>query len=136
MNKKYLLSGLLLLIVIIAGTIIWNGSIGNSSKGTTRSSESPRAPLPKEVTVTLDKNGFSPKEVTIKVGSAVRWKNVSGAKQTVNSDNYPTNQLHKELNFGLFNNNATVVYIFKKPGTYGYHNQLHPEQKGKIVVEE
>lgn len=91
--------------------------------------------LPKEATVTLDKKGFSPDVLTIKEGSAVRWKNESGEKQTVNSDEYPTNQLHKELNFGIFNNNSSVVYIFKKPGTYGYHNQFHPEQKGKVIVE-
>ncbi|MGH7204456.1 MAG: cupredoxin domain-containing protein [Candidatus Levyibacteriota bacterium] len=72
--------------------------------------------------------------MTIQTGSAVRWKNISGEKQTVNSDNYPTNQLHRELNFGIFNDEATVVYIFKKPGIYGYHNQFHPEQKGTITV--
>ncbi|HZE87272.1 MAG TPA: cupredoxin domain-containing protein [Methylomirabilota bacterium] len=90
--------------------------------------------LAKEVTVTLDKNGFSPATVTIKKGTAVRWKNASGKEQTVNSDNYPTNQLHKELNFGAFNNGSTVMYTFTKPGTYGYHNQFHPEQKGTIIV--
>ena len=92
--------------------------------------------LPKEVTVTLTKDGFSPATVTIKTGSAVRWKNTSGDKQTVNSDNYPTNQMHRELNFGVFNDGATVVYIFKKPGTYGYHNQFHKEQTGKIIATE
>lgn len=104
---------------------------GNHNKQTSKQAK----PLPKEVTVTLDKDGFSPKEVTIQVGSAVRWKNVSGEKQTVNSDKYPTNQLHKELNFGIFNNGSSVVYIFKKPGTYGYHNQLRHEQTGKVIVE-
>ncbi len=90
--------------------------------------------LAKEVTVTLDKNGFTPNKVTIKKGAAVRWKNVSSNEQTVNSDNYPTNQLHKELNFGVFNNSSTVMYIFTKSGTYGYHNQFHPEQKGIVIV--
>jgi plastocyanin len=133
MKKKYLLSGLLLLI-IIAGLVIWKGNKDNSSKSTTRSSESSRAPLPKEVTVILDKKGFSPAVVTIKVGSAVRWKNVSGDNQTVNSDDYPTNQLHRELNFGIFANGSSVVYTFTKPGVYGYHNQFHHEQTGKVIV--
>lgn len=92
--------------------------------------------VPKEITVTLDKNGFSPKEVTINKGVAVRWRNKSGKQQTVNSDNYPTNQLHKELNFGVFNNESSVIYIFTKEGTYGYHNQLNPDQKGTIVVKQ
>lgn len=90
--------------------------------------------LEKEVTVTLDDTGFSPKTVTIKPGTAIRWKNDTKDKQTVNSDNYPTNQLHKELNFGIFNAGTSVQYIFTKPGTYGYHNQLHPDQTGTIIV--
>lgn len=90
--------------------------------------------LPKEVTISLDKNGFSPDALTVKVGTAVRWKNVSGNKQTVNSDNYPTNQLHKELNFGIVNSGSSVVYIFKASGSYSYHNQFHPEQKGTVIV--
>lgn len=64
------------------------------------------------------------------------WRLVSGDKQTINSDDYPTNQLHKELNFGIFEDGSSVVYIFKKPGKYGYHNQLIPEQKGVVIVSE
>jgi plastocyanin len=134
MNKKYLLGSSLLLIFLIIGGGIWQMTQHSPSKANIRPSESQRAPLPKEVTIVLDKNGFTPKEVTIKAGSAIRWKNESGTKQTVNSDNYPTNQLHKELNFGIFPNGSSVVYTFTKPGVYGYHNQFHPEQKGKITV--
>ena len=130
MKQKYLIL-LGLLVVLIAGFFLLNGVNKNQSKTQTHQS----TPLPKEVTVTLDKNGFAPNVVTIKVGTAVRWKNISGDKQTVNSDNYPTNQLHKELNFGIFNSGSSVVYIFKTAGTYGYHNQLHHEQTGKIIVE-
>ncbi len=90
--------------------------------------------LPKEVTVTLDKNGFRPATVTINVSSAVRWKNESGAQQTVNSDNYPTNQLHRDLNFGVFTSGSSVTHTFTTPGTYEYHNQFHHEQTGKIIV--
>ena len=111
--------------------MVWKSKPTNQIKNTTAKQ---RAPLPKEATVTLDKNGFSPSQVTIKVGGAIRWKNISGAQQTVNSDNYPTNQLHRELNFGAFNNGSSVVYTFIKPGLYGYHNQFHHEQEGKILV--
>jgi len=90
--------------------------------------------VPVEVVIQVDKHGFSPKEVTIKPGTIVRWKNVSGAAQTVNSDYYPTNQLHKELNFGIFNSGSSFVFVFSQPGSYGYHNQFHPEQKGTIIV--
>ncbi len=132
MNKKYLFGIGIVILILLVGIFIEKPTKHTNQKG--NSSVNKIKPLPKEVTVTLDKNEFSPKKVTINVGSAVRWKNISGKAQTVNSDNYPTNQLHKELNFGVFNSGSSVVYTFTKPGTYGYHNQLHHEQEGKIIV--
>lgn len=133
MNKKFVILGVIL-IATISVFFLWNEASKRATKST---SETKKAGLlPKEVTVALDKNGYSPNTVTIKAGSAVRWKNVSGEKQTVNSDNYPTNQLHRELNFGIFETGSSVVYIFKNSGKYGFHNQFHPEQKGEVIVTE
>jgi len=137
MSKKQLLPIIFIIIVIIllvAGVFIWKGTTQKSQTNNTTKAMKQVAPLPKVVMVTLDKNGFNPNAVTIKVGSAVRWINKSGKPQTVNSDIYPTNQLHKELNFGIFSNDSTVVYTFTKTGVYGYHNQFHHEQEGKIIV--
>jgi plastocyanin len=131
MKQRYVLP-VAVIILLILGAVLWLGFF-TKNKPTSRSFRT-NAVLPKEIVVKLDKNGFSPKEVTIKTGTAVRWTNVSGDKQTVNSDNYPTNQLHRELNFGVFNNGSSVVYIFTKTGTYGYHNQLNYKQAGKIIV--
>ena len=135
MNKKYVIGFGILFIIILGGVgslFLWKKSVVPPK--TVHPYTKMNTVLAKEVTVTLDKNGFTPKTVTIKIDTAIRWKNVSGAQQTVNSDNYPSNQLHKELNFGEFNNNSSVMYIFTKAGTYGYHNQFHPEQKGTINV--
>jgi plastocyanin len=134
MKKKYLIGIGLLLILVIVGLGLWQTTEHSASKEVTKSPKNQRAPLPKEVTITLNKDGFTPKETTIKAGSAVRWKNESGTAQTVNSDNYPTNQLHKELNLGIFASESSVIYTFTKSGIYGYHNQFHPEQKGTITV--
>ncbi|HSX09480.1 MAG TPA: cupredoxin domain-containing protein [Candidatus Saccharimonadales bacterium] len=131
MNKRNLSIIIVLILLCILRIIAVQTSI--NSKNNTPSSKHVR-PLPKIVTVKLNKAGFSPKTVIISAGSAVVWKNVSGSQETVNSDNYPTNQLHKELNFGIFNNGSSVVYTFTKPGIYGYHNQLHHEQQGKVIV--
>jgi plastocyanin len=132
MKQKQIVSTIFILLVfVVVGFIVWRQL---PHKTSTKSVSKTPAALPQEVTIELEKNGFSPNEVTIKVGTAVRWKNVSGDKQTVNSDDYPTNQLHKKLNFGIFNDGSSVVYIFKTPGVYGYHNQFHPNQKGMVIV--
>jgi len=132
MKQRFIfILGFVLIVLLLGGYFAWK---------VVKSSQKPHyavrmnTVLAKEVDVTLSANGFSPKEVTIKPGTAVRWKNNTNKPQTVNSDNYPTNQLHKELNFGVFNAGSSVQYIFTKPGTYGYHNQLHPDQTGTIIV--
>jgi plastocyanin len=130
---KKIIIPLLLIVLGAGGYFVWKASTQTPSTNTTTQKKQVK-PLPKEVTVTLDKEGFKPNKVTIQVGSAVRWKNDRAEKQTVNSDNYPTNRLHRELNFGVFNSGSSVVYVFTKPGTYGYHNQFLPEQKGQIIV--
>ncbi len=125
-----------IILPIIVLTIIAVYFVISGQNYTTKTSDekTTKQELPKEITVILDKDGFKPSNITVKPGTAVRWKNESGERQTVNSNDYPTNQLHKELNFGIFEDGSSVVYIFKKPGKYGYHNQLKPEQKGVITV--
>ena len=127
---------IIFLITLAGGLLIWRGVKNTKQAPTPKTNKKAKhaAPLPREILVQLDKSGFNPSEVTIKTGTAVRWENISGDRQTVNSDDYPTNQLHRELNFGVFNNGASFVYIFKAPGTYGYHNQFHPEQEGKVIL--
>lgn len=134
MKRKYPIILALIILVLVGCFVAWKMIKTSHQSTPPKSPAAKRAPLPKEVTVTLGKNGFTPTQVTIKVGSAIRWVNKSGKPETVNSDNYPTNQLHKELNFGEFANGSSVVYTFTKPGTYGYHNQFHHEQEGKVIV--
>jgi plastocyanin len=92
------------------------------------------APLPTEVNVELTDTGFSPKTVTIAKGSAVRWTNKTSKQASVNSDNYPDNQLYRQLNLGLFQPGSTLVLIFNDKGTFGYHDQLNPDVKGSVTV--
>ncbi len=134
MNKRSLFILGLLTIVVALGVVVVHTKKPTSPTEHNTTEIKKIKPLPKMAVVTLSKDGFSPKTVTIAVGSAIRWKNISGSQQTVNSDTYPTNQLHRELNFGLFNSGSSVTYTFMKPGTYGYHNQLNPKQKGEIIV--
>lgn len=133
LKMKLKISILIAAVLITAVLVVW--ATTNNSKTKDQVVKKP-AQLPREVVIALDKKGFFPPEKIINAGTAVRWKNISGEKQTVNSDDYPTNQLHKELNFGIFEDGSSVVYIFKKSGKFGYHNQLKPDQKGIIIVSE
>jgi len=104
----------------------------NQSSGQTQGVQ----PLPNIDTIILTKNGFSPDKTAIKKGTAIKWTNDSGTdKASVNSDDYPTNQRFPELNLGIINKGSSVAHIFTTAGTYTYHNQFNPKQKGTIVVE-
>ncbi len=139
-NKLKLLAiGALVLVVLVGIAYSWNRNAKSVATTPTETNkpQTLSAEVPKEDGVTLTDKGFEPASLTVKKGMAVRWTNKSTMpKSSVNSDDYPTNKLYPELNLGLFNVNSTLVHIFDKPGTYGYHNQFKPEQKGTIVVTE
>lgn len=130
-NRNKLIILLLIVIVVIIGIFIFPRH--PSSPHTTY--RVPKA-LPKEAVVTLTDNGFSPKEITVHSGEAVRWINNSTQnKASVNSDDYPTNKKYPELNLGEFQKGSTLVHIFQKPGTYTYNDYFHHTWGGTIVVQ-
>lgn len=70
---------------------------------------------------------FSPKKVTIKVGTKVVWTNPSAAPHTVTGKGHW--KLNKQLPQG-----GKVTVVFKKVGTYHYYCAIHPFMLGTIVV--
>lgn len=85
--------------------------------------------------VILGDSGFTPKDITVKVGATVIWINKSGKAATVNSANHPTHQLYPFLNLGEFANASSVQVVFDKAGKYSYHNHLNPSETGTVTVE-
>jgi plastocyanin len=134
-NNKPSMLFLVILVLAIGALVFGIVSLTKSKESqVSQALKQPAKTLPKEQTVSLTKEGFSPQSVTVNVGDAVRWFNNSGGDATVNSDDYPTNKLYKELNLGVFKSGATLVLILNKPGTYTYHDHFHPTRKGTIIV--
>lgn len=121
-------------LIVIGLLVFWGLFSFLSGKQKPSSTTNVATALPAEVAVEVKENGFVPKEVTIDVGSAVRWVNKTNGKVTVNSDDHPTHRKYKELNLGEFAKDSTVVLIFTKAGTYTYHDHLHPNRKGSVTV--
>jgi plastocyanin len=134
----------LLLVLLIIGIIVMVGGISYINKLSNKKMSSPSHTTSKNIlmsmyrkgtdTIIVTKTGFSPQQVVIAAGSKVIWVNNSGADVTVNSDNYPANNLYPFLNLGRFSNNFSVQLVFNKRGTYSYHDQLNPTWKGMIIV--
>jgi plastocyanin len=81
-------------------------------------------------------SGFSPNEITVKVGTEVTFGNGSSKQMWVASDPHPT---HTDLpGFDAkqaMGTGESFKYIFKKAGTFGYHNHINPSDTGKVIVE-
>ncbi len=147
MNKKILGLGIIVLILFFIGGIFFL-SVSRKPKtatvpktGEINQSLQPTAQEKKllvpvsNAAITVTSNGFEPQTITVKTKTQVIWTNNSGTDATVNSANHPTHQLYPPLNLGLFSNGSSVSLVFDKPGTYSYHDHLHPEKTGSIIVQ-
>jgi len=85
--------------------------------------------------ITLSKDGFEPKNITIKTGEVVIWTNKSGKQASVNSADHPTHKLFPVLNLGTFGDKESVQARIHRAGELKYHNHFDPTQTGTITVE-
>ncbi|CAN5116932.1 hypothetical protein BH11PAT1_BH11PAT1_0390 [soil metagenome] len=138
MNSKTGVIIVFLAIVILGGTLVLMNQKTPAPKTITNTTAvvTPTPQLPAETAITLsEKDGFSPKTITIKVGNAIRWTNSDGEKATINSDDHPTHRKFPEMNLGEFRRGESLTHIFNKPGTYTYHDHYNQTSKGRIIVE-
>lgn len=74
---------------------------------------------------------FAPSEIKIKVGSKVTWTNYDTAPHTVTSDSGGKTEVTSKL----LGTGESYAHVFEAPGVFNYHCNLHPNMKGKVVVE-
>ncbi|MCL5985529.1 MAG: cupredoxin family copper-binding protein [Actinobacteria bacterium] len=76
--------------------------------------------------ITIQNFAFNPSEIQIKVGETVTWTNMDSAPHTIKSDSF---------NSSTLNNGDSFSFTFDKSGNYDYSCGIHPNMKGKIIVE-
>jgi plastocyanin len=78
-------------------------------------------------TVNIRSTGFVPKNVTVAGGDTVQWKNVDTVRHQVvaNNGSFASGQILP---------NRTYSKRFDVPGTYPYHDALHPALTGTVRV--
>ena len=77
--------------------------------------------------VTIDNFTFSPKDLTVAVGTTVKF---------VNHDDIPHTVVEKNLSFRsrALDTDDTYSYTFATAGSFDYFCGLHPHMVGKIIV--
>lgn len=128
--------GAILLIAVIVAAILVIKQSDKNQTPTNKNIASETSDVPNAVVknVKITKVGFEPPTISIKRGETVKWINESGGTATVNSDPSPKNDLYPFLNLGEIPNGSSSDAQFVDSGTYKYHNQNNPVQRGTVVV--
>lgn len=81
--------------------------------------------------VSIDEDGYSPKLTILGQGATIIFKNNDSVSHSVTSD-------IGKFDVGVILPGKSKSFSTKnlKPGTYGYHDQLHRELKGTIKIHE
>lgn len=78
---------------------------------------------------------FSPKDITVLVGTAVTFRNDSLIQNIqVASDPHPAHTDHPEFDSGFLAPGESYTFVFWNVGEYAYHNHLLPGVGGAIHV--
>jgi plastocyanin len=79
------------------------------------------------VQASIDNFNFTPKELSVKTGTTVRWTNKDDIPHTVTSDD-------KVFASPVLDTNQNFQFTFATAGTFPYYCRLHPKMTGKVVV--
>ena len=77
--------------------------------------------------ITIDNFTFSPKELTVAVGTTIKW---------VNRDDIPHTVVEKQTTFRskLLDTDDAYSYTFTSAGAFDYFCGLHPHMVGQIIA--
>jgi plastocyanin len=77
--------------------------------------------------ITIDNFTFTPKELTVAVGTTVKW---------VNHDDIPHTVVNKDKVFRsqALDTDDSFSYTFASAGAFDYFCGLHPHMVGKVIV--
>jgi plastocyanin len=77
--------------------------------------------------ITIDNFTFTPKELTVAVGTTVKW---------VNHDDIPHSVVNKDKAFRsqALDTDDSFSFTFASAGSFDYFCGLHPHMVGKVIV--
>lgn len=89
------------------------------------------------VTVTRTAEGYEPKEISIKKGEVVLWKNESSEYHWPASDLHPTHAIYSEFDpLKPVASGDEWAFQFNQAGTWKYHDHIRANKVGTVKVTE
>lgn len=80
-------------------------------------------------------HGFSPQAMRAAAGSRITIENESSRDLQLSSDPHPDHTRNPELNLNVIPPGDSLELVVVSRGTWGYHDHLHPQYDGLLVVE-
>lgn len=89
-----------------------------------------------KVVVLMQSNIFEPKEIHIKKGTEVIFKNNDMQQRWPASNLHPTHGIYPEFDpQEPVSLGGQLVFVFNKKGKWPYHDHLTPSIRGVVIVE-
>lgn len=81
-------------------------------------------------------NTYSPNVVTVVIGvnNTIRWVSQSDSAVNIIVPDMPLQQDGKSFGSDVIKPDGSYQFTFTEPGTFGYHGEPHPWQKGIVAV--
>ena len=153
MKTSYIVIGIGIAVVIIGGVFLLQSS-NNSQLPSLEEEENGILPMMEEptfLTVVYSDEGYSPKELRIKKGEIVTFKNESSQPMWTASAIHPSHTVYPGTDIKNCQNAMTVdvmfdscdgismgsvwKFQFNEVGEWGYHDHLRASHWGKVIVE-
>ncbi len=161
MNGNYIWGVIVLIIVITGGWFLLRGTpaqapvvteqtptVTDTTTTTTTTSTTTIAAAPSAVTVFYTASGFSPKIITVSIGTTVSFVNQSGGNMWIASAPHPTHEAYDGTTrdqhcaagyagpkpFDQCSTGSVFSFTFTKTGAWNYHNHAALGNFGTVVV--
>ncbi len=145
------------IVIVIGGWYLLKGTPAQApatdqnpaiTETTTTTAASTTTTTQNGVTVFYTNQGFSPKSVTVALGTTVSFVNQSSDEMWIASDPHPTHQGYDgttksehcaagytgAIPFDECSVGTAYSFTFTKAGTWGYHNHGAAADKGTVIV--
>lgn len=125
---RYLLIILILIVIVGAGFFYLLRSRPVNGIYMPSSISAPSvSPAPVGInSVTISNYAFTPKTITVPVGTTVIWINQDSVAHNIKSDTF---------NSDILNQGDTFEHTFNTAGIYNYSCSIHPSMTGTVVVQ-
>jgi plastocyanin len=118
-------------LVLFAGLVLIAVAGFPSHASAGQAANSRNSPL-KVVTVVIRRFKFEPATVTVHPGDTVEWMNDDIVPHTTTGEGDAQKPV---WNSGTIQTGAKWRYVARKQGTFNYTCVLHPNMKGKLIVQ-